>query len=329
MEKMTQHTEDSKPTAKPLSIAIGIDVSKHHLDAARYPSGETLRVENTRKGHSTLLRWIGDPGRVQRVVFEATGPYHRSLEERLATRGLPVAKVNPRQARCFAEAIGTLAKTDRVDALMLARFGALLEPAVRAVRAECQVQLCELVAARRALIKDRIATLNRLQTLSIKILKRHADHRLRQIAAQIISIDDEIEVLISNDPVMARRHQVLTSIPGLGATTARVLLATMPELGTMEEGQAASLAGLAPMTQQSGTWRGKSTIRGGRAALRRALYMPALVAIRFNPDTKRVYDRLISRGKHAKVAIVAAMRKLVVLANALIRDDRIWEPKAT
>jgi transposase len=328
METMTHSAEDSKATVRPTSITVGIDVSKHHLDAARYPTGETLRVDNTRKGHSALLRWIGDPGRVQRVVFEATGPYHRFLEERLAARGLPVAKVNPRQARHFAEAIGTLAKTDRVDALMLARFGALLEPPVRAVRPEYQVQLCELVAARRALVKDRTATLNRLQTLSIKILKRHADHRLRQIAAQIISIDDEIKTLISNDPVLARRQQVLMSIPGLGVTTVHTLIATMPELGSMEEGQAASLAGLAPMTQQSGTWRGKSTIRGGRAALRQALYMPALVAMRFNPDLRRVYDRLVASGKHAKVAIVAVMRKLVVLANALIRDDRIWAPKA-
>ena len=325
---MAHSVDNSKLTVNPALFTIGIDVSKQHLDAARHPTGETLRVDNTRKGHSALLRWIGDPGRVQRVVFESTGPYHRSLEDRLSAQGLPVAKVNPRQARRFAEAIGTLAKTDRVDALMLARFGALLEPIVQAAPTACQIQLCELVAARRALVKDRTATLNRLQMLSIQILKRHAQHRLRQIAAQIISIERELETLISTDPVLVRRHQVLKSIPGLGATTAHTLLATMPELGTLEEGQAASLAGLAPMTRESGTWRGKSTIRGGRGGLRQALYMPALVAMRFNPDIKRVYERLVARGKHAKVAIVAAMRKLIVLANALIRDDRIWTPRS-
>lgn len=324
---MTRSTETSKPEATTASITIGVDVSKDHLDAARHPGGETLRVANTRKGHSTLLRWIGAPELVRRIVFEATGPYHRMLEARLAEAGLPIAKANPRHARRFAEAIGRLAKTDRVDALMLARFGAVLEPQVRPVRTDLQNGLCELLAARRALVRDRTATLNRLQTQTIDILKRHARHRLRQIAAQLVSVDAAIEMLIASDDALSRRRQVLTSIPGLGAITVYALLADMPELGTMEEGQAAALAGLAPMTQQSGKWSGRSTIRGGRAVLRQALYMPALVAMRFNPDLKRVYDRLVDSGKHAKIAITAVMRKLVVLANALLRDDRIWTPK--
>lgn len=325
---MTPTAAVSEPSSSYTPITIGIDVSKDHLDAARYPSGETTRVANTRKGHTVLLRWISK-NQVTRVVFEATGPYHRGLEQRLDVAGLAIAKVNPRQARRFAEATGKLAKTDRVDAFMLARFGALLEPISRPVRNETQNQLAELVAARRSLMRDRTAMLNRAHILTIEILKRHARHRLRQIEAQITSLDAAIETVMAEDPVLTRRREILLSIPGLGYVTAQALLADMPELGTMDEAQAASLAGLAPITRQSGKWQGKSFIRGGRACIRQALYMPALVAMRFNPDLKRIYSRLVDSGKHAKLAITAVMRKLVILANALLRDDRIWAPKAT
>ena len=324
---MTSATAASKPSTSDTSITIGIDVSKDHLDAARYPSGDTTRVANTRKGHTVLLRWIGS-NHLARVVFEATGSYHRGLEQRLDAAGLTIAKINPRQARRFAEATGKLAKTDRVDALMLARFGALLEPTARPVRGETQNQLAELVAARRSLMRDRTATLNRVQTLTIELLKRHARHRLRQIEAQVTSLDAAIETVMVDDPILVRRREILLSIPGLGYVTAQALLADMPELGTMDESQVGSLAGLAPVTRQSGKWQGKSFIRGGRACLRQALYMPALVAMRFNPDLKRLYNRLVDSGKHAKLAITAVMRKLVILANALLRDDRIWTPKA-
>jgi transposase len=328
MEKMTPTSEISKQFSSDTPITVGIDVSKDHLDAARYPSGDKTRVANTRKGHTALLRWISK-SQVTRVVFEATGLYHRGLEHQLNAAGLAIVKVNPRQARRFAEATGKLAKTDRVDALMLARFGALLEPIARPIRSETQNQLAVLVAARRSLMRDRTATLNRLQTLTIDLLKRHARHRLRQIEAQITSLDATIETVMANDPTLIRRREILLSIPGLGYVTAQALLADMPELGTMDEAQAASLAGLAPITRQSGKWQGKSFIRGGRAPLRQALYMPALVAMRFNPDLKRVYSRLVDSGKHAKLAITAVMRKLVILENALLRDDRTWVPKST
>ncbi|WP_408871891.1 IS110 family RNA-guided transposase [Gluconacetobacter aggeris] len=239
--------------------------------------------------------------------------------------GAPAHRATRRQARRFAEATGRLAKTDRIDALMLARYGALLEPPVRS---DLQNRLAELVAARRSLMRDRTATINRLKTLTIDLLKRHGRHRLRQIEVQIASLDAAIAALVAEDPHLARRRDVLASIPGLGLITAHALLAGMPELGTMEEGQAAALAGLAPITRQSGTWRGRRSIQGGRAALRQALYMPAIVAMRFNPDLKRVYDRLTTMGKHAKVAITAVMRKFIVLANALLRDNRLWTPKA-
>jgi transposase len=329
MEKMMHPAEAFKPAPTQALITIGIDVSKDHLDAARHPSGDSLRVPNTHKGHTELLRWLGKSGSIARVVFEPTGPYHRMLEERLASVGLQIVKVNPRQARRFAEAAGKLAKTDRIDALMLARYGALLEPVTRPVRSDVQNRLAELVAARRGLMRDRTATLNRLKTLTIELLKRHARHRLRQIEAQVASLDAAIDAIVSGDPVLRRRREVLASIPGLGLITAHTLLADMPELGAMDEGQAASLAGLAPITRQSGIWRGRSSIQGGRASLRQALYMPAIVAMRFNPDLKRVYDRLIAQRKHTKIAITAIMRKIVVLANALLRDNRLWTPKTS
>lgn len=324
---MTHQVAASKAELPPALITIGIDVSKDYLDAARHPGGDTVRVANTRKGQTALLRWIGDIKAVARVVFEPTGPYHRTLEERLAVVGIPLIRVNPRRARRFAEATGKLAKTDRVDALMLARYGALLEPVARPVRTDLQNRLAELVAARRSLMRDRTATLNRLKTLTISLLQRHARHRLRQIEAQITSLDKAIDTLVAEDPHLSRQRAVLASIPGLGTLTAHALLADMPELGTMEEGHAASLAGLAPVTRQSGTWRGRSFIQSGRATVRQALYMPAIVAMRFNPDLRRVYDRLIAKGKHAKIAITAIMRKLIVLANALLRRNQLWTPK--
>ncbi|HEV2039402.1 MAG TPA: IS110 family transposase [Casimicrobiaceae bacterium] len=306
------------------AITVGIDISKDSLDVALHPGGQTRRFANTRAGHTALLRWIGKQNLI-RVVFEATGPYHRDLEQRLEQAGVPFAKVNPRQTRRFAEAIGTLAKTDQVDALMLARFGALLEPATRPALPENLRHLAAFVAARRALIGDRTATLNRSKTLSHQLLKRHAQHRLRQIEAQLVSLDAAIDALIAADPALARRREILLSIPGLGAVTAHALLADFPELGTMDERQAASLAGLAPVTRQSGTWQGRSFIQGGRKHLRQALYMPALVAMRFNADLATRYTALVARGKHPKLAITAIMRRLVVIANALLRDDRTWQ----
>lgn len=307
-------------------VSVGIDVSKAHLDAAIYPSGQTLHVPNTRKGHNQLLRWIGKAD-VFRVVFEATGPWHKEMERALATAGLPTVKVNLRYARHFAEATGTLTKTDRIDAQMLARFGALIQPKICPIRSEIQETLTELVSARRSLTRDRTAVSNRLQALSIDLLKRHARHRLRQIDAQLASIADAIRSLIASDPELARRCEIILSIPGFGAATAEAVLADMPELGTLGDGQVSALAGLAPMTRQSGTFQGRSHIRGGRALVRQALYMPALVAMRFNPDLKAFYNRLITQGKNAKLAITAVMRKMIVLANALLRDNRIWTEK--
>ena len=183
--------------------------------------------------------------------------------------------------------------------------------------------------ARRMLVRDRTATTNRAKTLTLDLLKRQAAVRLKQIARQLDALDAQARALVVADPLLARRLAVLTSIPGLGEITAIALIADMPELGQMDAKHAASLAGLAPVARQSGTWRGKSFIRGGRAHLRQALYMPALVAARFNPDLKARFNAMTAAGKPAKVAITALMRRLIVLANALLRDDRTWTQRAS
>ena len=306
---------------------IGIDVSKDRLDAFRLSDGQRLQVTNDKAGHRTLLGWIGR-GDPPLVVFEATGAYHRQLEARLGATGVPQVKVNPRQARRFAEATGRLAKTDRIDAAMLARMGAVLDLAGQAAPGKALLELRELAAARRALIKDRAAAKTRLGVAALPLVRRQLEARLRQIEAQLATIDTAMAERVAEDEEMARKRDILVSIPGIGETTALAMLVEMPELGTLGPKQAASLAGLAPISRQSGKWQGSERIRGGRAPLRHAIYMPALVAARFNPALKATYQRLRLAGKPAKLAITALMRKLVVLADALIRDNRKWTKTA-
>jgi transposase len=301
---------------------IGVDISKDHLDAHRMSDGASRRFANDSAGHRAFLDWLGGSG--ARIVYEPTGAYHRTFERRLADAGCALVKVNPRQARRFAEATGKLAKTDRLDAAMLARMGALLELEARPARSPILNDLKDLHMAREALVKNRTAAKNRAKTITLALLKRHNAEQFRQIERQMAAIETEIMTLIKADPDLARRFAILVSIPGVSAITAFALIIDMPELGTLGQGEAASLAGLAPVARQSGQWTGRAFIRGGRAKVRQALYMPALVAMRFNPDLKTKYEQLKAVGKASKVAITAVMRKLIVLANALLRDRRKW-----
>ncbi|GEO18214.1 IS110 family transposase [Microvirga aerophila] len=264
---------------------------------------------------------------IQRVVFAPTGAYHRALERSLATTGLPLAKINPRHARRFAEALGQLAKTDRLDAALLARFGALLEPPTRPVPTPTLDAMKELLVARQALIKDRTAALNRQKIVRSPLLRRQLAQRLRQIAHQLAAIEAHLLNLCKGDADLAPRLAILMSVPGIAQATALSLLVGMPELGSLDQGQVASLAGVAPVAHDSGTSRSRRMIRGGRANLRQALYMPALVAARFNPDLKAKYQALVAAKKPAEVALTAIMRKLIILANALLRDQRHWTPQ--
>ena len=328
MTSMGQEKMSQPIAPADVEVTIGIDISKQTLDAHLWPDGDIRQFANDRKGHTGLIAWAA-PHQPARLVFEATGSYHRALEMALGKAGLPAVKVNPLQARRFAEATGKRAKTDPVDAAMLARFGATLRPDIPPAKDETIDRLAELLAARRALVKDRTAAANRAKILTLALLKRQSTQHLAQIESQIGAIDQAWKSILDRCPALRARLDILLSIPGIGPATAIALLIDMPELGTMDAKQAASLAGLAPMTRQSGTWRGKSFIRGGRAALRQAIYRPALVAIRFNPPLKEKYEALRAAGKPAQVAIVAIMRKPIITANALIRDKREWGPHGT
>jgi transposase len=304
-------------------VTIGVDISKDRLDVFLFPDNRSMQFTNAADGFEALIKWL-DSRSGARIIYEATGPYHRAFERALAGEGLPLCKVNPKQARRFAEATGRLAKTDRVDAAMLARMGValqtdLIEPVNQAID-----EMRELLLARRALVKDRTAAKNRGHRLRSKLLKAQNATRLQQIETHLRAIDNALKSLAeSNDPLKPQLD-ILVSIPGIAANTALCLLIDMPELGKMNNKQASALAGLAPMTRQSGKWSGKAWIMGGRSNLRQALYIPALVACRFNPDLKAKYDALRKAGKPAKVAIAAVMRKLLILANACLRRQGKW-----
>lgn len=302
---------------------VGVDISKATLDVHLHPAGSARQFTNDAKGIKALRGWLGEHD-IARIVFEPTGPYHHHFERRLGEAGLPLAKVNPLQARRFAQAAGTHAKTDAIDAAMLARMGALLTPPVRPITSPTIDDMKELHIARLALVKDRTAARTATMPQGRLLLKRHAAQRLAQVDRQIAAIDAALKACLQGEPELVARFDILVSIPGVGALTATTMLIEMPELGQLDNKQVASLAGLAPQARDSGQHRGRRHIRGGRAILRQALYMPALVATRYNADMKAKYQALVAAGKPAKVAITAVMRKLIILANALLRANRQW-----
>lgn len=304
---------------------IGIDISKATLDIHRLSDGQAMSFSNCPARFRALATFCAKTA-VTRVVYEATGAYHGGLERSLGAH-LPLVKVNPLQARRFAQAQGVRAKTDAVDAKMLAVMGDAfaLEPDKPAIK--IQHDLKELRSFRSGLIKDRTSIICRLKTQTLSVTRRQSKARLAQVDKQISEINTEVDRLINSRDELAHSMKILRSIPGIGAVCAAAILIEMPEIGSMDRKQVASLTGLAPMTRQSGQWRGKSFIQGGRKIVRDALYMPALVAIRHNPDFKAKYLALIKAGKPPKVAITALMRKLIELANALIKANRNWEQK--
>lgn len=309
---MTEHT-------------IGIDISKSHLDAFDLEGNEARQFENSAQGVRALQKWLGTLA-VTRIVYEATGPYHRRLETALSGK-FPLVKVNPLQARRFAQAVGTHAKTDAVDARCLARMGAALSLEPDEPVAENLRELRDLQTARAALIKERGRLRNRRLILTSALLKRQTNARLTLVERQLGELDAEIARRIAEDTTSARKRDILSSIPGIGQIAAAAILTFLPEIGTLGRKQAGSLAGLVPHNRESGQWKGKSFISGGRKPLRDALYMPALVAMRFNPDLKAKYLQLREAGKPAKIALVALMRKLIEIANALVKADRLWAEK--
>ena len=313
-EKMTKHT-------------VGIDISKAWLDAFAAPEGRASRFSNDPTGFRKLIAWIGSE--IDRIAYEPTGPFHRDFEDTLLKAGLPLYPINPFQVRSFARSLGGRAKTDAVDARMLATMAAAIEDLRPAqARSEGQRDLAELQQIREALLKDRIANTNRGQHLRTAVGRRLNKQRLKHIERQLKRVDAEIQQRLQAEETLERRAEILTSIPGISDITAAGLIVHMPELGALTGARAASLAGLAPVTRESGSWKGRSFIQGGRHQVRRLLYMPAVVAIRYNPDLKRKYEALVANGKPRKVALTAVMRKLLVLANTLVQQDRIWTAHA-
>ncbi len=306
---------------------VGIDISKDWLDAYAGLEGRASRFSNDPAGFRKLIVWI-DP-EVDRIAYEPTGPFHRNFEDALLKAGLPLYAINPFQVRCFAWSLGRRAKTDAVDARMLATMAAAIED-LRPAQAKSKGQrdLAELQLVRDSLVGDRTAITNRGKHLRTPVAKRLNKQRLKQIERQLKRIDAEIRKRLQAEEALERRAEILTSIPGISDVTAAGLIVHMPELGTLTGARAASLAGLAPVTRESGSWKGRSFIQGGRHHVRRLLYIPAVVAIRCNPNLKRTYEALVAKGKPRKVALTAVMRKLLVLANALIQQDRIWTAHA-
>ncbi len=305
-------------------VYLGVDVSKAGLDFCGL-DGESGGVANDRAGIAALVRRVRALGDA-RVITEATGRLHHDLWRALDRAGVAVTVVNPARTRSFARAEGRLAKTDVIDAAELARFGAATAPVPSPWPGEAIMEIRELETARRALVTERAGQKTRLGEASLALIGRQLRARIAQAGRQIAAIEAELDARIEALPELARRRRILVSIPGLGATTARAIIAGLGEIGTAGHKQIAALAGVAPMNWDSGVMRGKRRIKGGRAALRATLFMTALAASRCNPDIRAFYQRLIGAGKPPKVALTAVMRKLLILANTLIRENREWAP---
>lgn len=307
-------------------VYVGIDVCKAWLDVFIHPNGQEFRVANTTSGLKHLCRALS-LHMVAGIVIEATGKYHRAALDCLYASNHPVSVVNPSRARWFAKAKGEDAKTDRIDARMLALMAADLKPAATAPAPKIMEELQELTRARQNAIEDQTGLSNQLGETQNRLLGKELKHRLTSLASHIERLDAEIARLIKQEPRLARRQAILISIPGIGKVVAAGLLADLAELGSCSGKAAAKLAGLAPIARESGQTTGQRHIWGGRGGVRRSLYMAALSASRHNSCLKTFYDRLIGNGKLFKVAITAVMRKLVVLANTLLTEDRHWMPE--
>lgn len=302
---------------------VGADVSKAHLDIAFPAAAKIWRTSNDAAGIAALQRRLGKLDRPH-LVCEATGGYTRALAKLLAEHGTAFSKVNPRQVRDFARASGRLAKTDAIDAEVILSFARVMQPTAAPPPAAAQLRLTDLVRRRRQLV-DMLATEKQHDALpDDPEITASIRHHLAFLAEQIKQIDHSIEQQIQDDPELARRAVLLRTIPGFGAITAATLVAEMPELGHIGKKQVAALIGVAPMNRDSGQMRGQAHIAGGRRSARCILYMATVVAIRVNLPIRDFYKRLREEGKPPKVAIVAAMRKLIIAANAMIQQNRAW-----
>jgi transposase len=305
------------------SIIVGIDVSKERLDVCVRPGGEAFAVGRDAAGIEALLQRLLELS-PQLVALEATGGFETVVAASLAAAGLPVVVVNPAQIRAFARAVGKRAKTDPIDAAVIAHFAEAVRPQPRPMPdAETQL-LADLVARRRQIIQMIVAERQR-ETRAAKRMKKSILRLLKALQAELSEIDQGIDEAVRGSPAWRAKEDLLSSVPGVGPTIARTLIAELPELGTLDRRQIAALAGLAPWTRQSGKWKGDSRIGGGRASVRSVLFLGALTAARWNPALKAFHQRLIAKGKRKMVAATAVARKLLTILNAILRDRTPWQ----
>jgi transposase len=306
------------------NIIVGIDVSKDRLDVAVRPSGEVFAVERNAEGLEQLAQRLR--GLLPQIVaLEATGGFETIAAAALAAANLPVVVVNPAQVRAFAKAIGQRAKTDPIDAAVIAHFAEATRPQVRPLPDEATRLLADLVARRRQIVEMMVAERQRQKRLTIPHLRESITRLLKALQKELTSVDTDIGGIVRASPAWREKEDLLASVPGVGPVISHTLIAELPELGRLTRRQIAALAGLAPFTRQSGQWRGKCFIGGGRTAVRTALFMGAMVAKRFNPVLRAFFNRLVATGKPKMVALIAVARKLLTMLNAIIRDHRKWK----
>ena len=304
-------------------VYVGIDVAKASMDMAVHQSEQQWNFSNDDKGIMQAVSCLQELAPAL-IVLEATGGIEIPLVTALAAAGLPVAVVNPRQIRDFAKATGRLAKTDVLDAKVMARFAATVKPAPRPLPDELARELADVLARRRQVIEMIVAEKNRLKSARNKVVRRHIDDHISWLGQELVDIDSNLKRSIKESPVWRERDNLLRSVPGVGPVLSATLLADLPELGTMDRKQIAALVGVAPLNCDSGNLRGKRAIWGGRAKVRASLYMATLVAIKHNVPISAFYQRLCAAGKAKKLALTACMRKLLTILNAMLKHHTYW-----
>jgi transposase len=309
-----------------MEITVGIDVSKARLDVYVHPVGESFAVSNDEAGVEGLADRLGRLDGLVGIGVEASGRYERLAVAQLASAGLPVVVLNPAQVRHYAQAIGQRAKTDPIDARLIALFIEAVRPQPRPMPDAQTDELQALMARRRQLVQMLVTERMRRQQVPKGPVRLSLARIVTALESDLRELDGHIDRTVRGTPVWRDKEDLLASVPGIGKTIARTLLAELPELGSLNPRQIAALAGLAPYTRQSGKWRGNSFIGGGRPAVRAALFMGAMVAARFNPTLRTFRDRLVANGKPKLVAIVATARKLLTILNAILRDQKPWRP---
>jgi transposase len=307
------------------AIFVGIDVSKVRLDVHVRPGGEAFAVMRNGKGLKELIERLLSLA-PSLIAVEATGGFETIVAAAIAGAQLPLAVVNPAQIRHFAQAVGKRAKSDPIDAAVIARFAEAVKPEPRQLLDEAARLLAELVGRRTQIVEMLVAERQREQRVTASRVRKSIARHIATLEKEMVTVDRDIDGLVRGSPVWREKEDLLTTFPGVGGTIARVLLAELPELGQLTRREIASLVGVAPFTRQSGRWRGKSMIAGGRTGVRAASFMAALSASRYNPVLRAFYQRLLAAGKPKMVAMIAVARKILTILNAMLRDKKQWQP---